>query len=117
MGVLDWLFGGNNTSNQRVSWYNERQANMKKIQQARERYANSQKEAYRKGGTTALGLSTGTDEDTGLPTSDTRGGVDEQAEFEDAENELREMGENLHADIEQYRRDKEDIISRYSKNE
>ena len=118
MGILDWLFGSNDTSSsQRSSIYYERQANLKKIQEARERWANSQKETYRKGGTTALGLSTGIDEATGLPTSDTRSGVDEQAEFEDAEFELREMGDELHIDIEQYRSDKEDIISRYSKNE
>jgi hypothetical protein len=78
MGLLGWLFGSNdNKSSQRASYYYERQANMKKINEARERWANTQKEMYRTGGTTALGLSTGVDEDTGIPLSDNRGGVDE----------------------------------------
>lgn len=118
MGLLGWLFGSNdNKSSQRASYYYERQANMKKINEARERWANSQKEAYRQGGTTALGLTVGMDEETGIPLSDTRSGVDEQAEFEDTENELRENEAMLKADIEQYKIDKADAISRYSNPE
>lgn len=119
MGILDWLFGSNdNKSSQRGPHYYERQAYMKKLQQARKRWADSQKEAYRTGGTRAIGLSAEIDGDTDLSTSDTSSGVDnEQEEFEDVVNELSETEEELHADIEQYRIDKEDIISRYSQNE
>ena len=88
-----------------------------KLEQARERWANTQKEMYRKGGTTALGLTVGMDEETGIPLSDTRGGVDEQAEFEDTENELRESEASLKAEIEQYKADKAEAISRYSNPE
>ena len=38
MGLLDWLFGSNdNKSSQRAPYYYERQENMKKTQEARER--------------------------------------------------------------------------------
>lgn len=114
MGLLGWLFGsGDNKSSQQASYYYERQANMKKIQEARERWAETQKEMYRTGGTTALGL-TYTDEETGIPLSDTRGGFDEEGEFREAESELRENEAQLKAEIEQYKVDKADAISRYS---
>ena len=113
MGLLDWLFGGNdNKSSQRASYYYERQENMEKIREARERWANTQKGMYRKGGTTALGLTTGID-------GDTDDGVDEQGqkEYEDTLNELTNERENLKEDIETYKADKADAINRYANPE
>ena len=84
------------------------------LEESRQRWADTQKELYRTGGTTALGLGVGVDDATGIPLADTRGGVDEQAEFEDAENELRDNEAMLKMDIEQYKVDKANAISRYS---
>ena len=70
------------------------------LEEARQRWANTQKELYRTGGTTALGLTVGMDEETGIPLSDTRGGVDEEGEFREAESELRDNEAMLRADIE-----------------
>lgn len=117
MGLLDWLFGGNdNKSSQRASYYYERQENIKKIQEARERWANTQKEMYRKGGTTALGLTTGIDGDSD---EDTGGGADkqEQEEYEDTVDGLINERENLKEDIEIYKADKADAINHYANPE
>lgn len=118
MGLLNWLFGSNdNKSSQRGPYYYERQENMEKIREARERWANTQKEMYRKGGTTALGLTTGIDGDS--IDGDTGDGVDkqEQEEYEDTLNELTDERENLKEDIEIYKTDKADAINRYANPE
>lgn len=117
MGLLGWLFGSNdNKSSQRASYYYERQENMKKIQEARERWANTQKEMYRKGGTTALGLTTGVDGDTN-DTDDGPDGADIKEEYEDTVDELTDESENIQEDIEIYKADKADAVNRYSNPE
>ena len=82
MGLLSWLFGGSDDSksSQRGPFYYSRLENMEKIREARERWGKTQKELYRKGGTTALGLTTGSDGDS--IDEDTDGGADEQEQEE-----------------------------------
>lgn len=110
MGLLSWLFGGNdNKSSQRASYYYERQENMKKIQEARERWANTQKEMYK---TTGLIMVPGADSG-----ASSAGSADDGAEFEDTADELTNESENLQEDIEIYKNDKVDAISHYANPE
>ena len=110
MGLLDWLFGGNdNKSSQRAPYYYERQKNMKEIQQSRERWANTQKEMYKTTGAIMV-----PEADSGASGA---GSADDEAEFEDAVNELTSESESLHADIETYKADKANAISRYANPE
>lgn len=110
MGLLGWLFGSNdNKSSQRASWYNERQANMKKIHEARERWANTQKEMYK---TTGVIMVPGADSG-----ASGAGSADDEAEFEDAVDELTGESENLQEEIETYKADKADAISHYANPE
>lgn len=107
MGLLGWLFGSNdNKSSQRAPYYYERQENMKKIQEARERWANTQTEMYK---TTGLIMVPGADSGAGS--------IDDEAEFEDTADELTNESENLQEDIETYKADKADAISHYANPE
>lgn len=110
MGLLDWLFGSNdNKSSQRAPHYYERQENMKKTQEARERWANTQKEMYE---TTGAIMVPGADSEvSGV------GSADDEAEFEDTVNELTDESEKILEDIETYKADKADAISRYANPE
>lgn len=108
MGLLGWLFGSNdNKSSQRASYYYERQENMKKNQEARERWANTQKEMYKTTG--LIMVPEGADSGT-----NGAGSIDDEAEFEDTANELTNESENLQKDIETYKADKADAISHYA---
>ena len=115
MGLLSWLFGGSDDSksSQRGPFYYSRLENMEKIREARERWGKTQKELYRKGGTTALGLTTGSDEDSIDEDTDSEADEQEQEEYEDTVNELIDERENLREDIETYKADKANAINHY----
>ena len=110
MGLLGQLFGGNdNTSSQRASYYYERQANMKKTQEARERWANTQKEMYKTTGAIMV-----PEADSGANDAES---VDDGAEFKDAMDELTNESANIQEDIEAYKADKANAISHYGNPE
>ena len=110
MGLLGWLFGSNdNKSSQRASYYYERQANMKKINEARERWGNTQKEMHK---TTGAIMVPGADGG-----ASSAGSADDGAKFEDAVDELTGESENLQEDIETYKADNADAISHYANPE
>lgn len=110
MGLLGWLFGSNdNKSSQRTSYYYERQENMRQIQETRERWANTQKEMYK---TTGAIMVPGADSGANDAES-----ADDGAKFENAVDELTDESENLQEDIEIYKADKVNAISRYANPE
>lgn len=110
MGLLDQLFGSNdNKSSQRASYYYERQENMRQIQEARDRWANTQKEMYK---TTGAIMVPGADSGANDAES-----ADDGAEYEDTVGKLTDESANLQEDIETYKADKADAISHYANPE
>lgn len=109
MGLLDWLFGGNdNKSSQRASYYYERQENMKKIQESRERWANTQKEMYKTTGTIMV---------PGAYSEASSAEDDDEAELDGTIDKLTNESENLQEDIKIYKADKANAISHYANPE
>ena len=110
MGLLDWLFGGNdNKSSQRASYYYERQENMKKIQEARERWANTQKEMYKTTGAIMVPVA--------YSKASSAKSDDDETKAEKIVDKLSDESENLQEDIKIYKADKANDISHYANPE
>ena len=75
------------------------------LEQARERWANTQKEMYK---TTGLIM---------VPGAYSVASSADETAFEDTADKLADKSENLQEDIETYKADKADAISRYSNPE
>lgn len=119
MGLLDFIMSGGMTKEARErrertdAYSREMKAHWAeyrpKLEQARERWANTQKEMYK-----TTGLIMVPEADSGVSGA---GSADDEAEFEDAMNELTGESENLQEDIETYKADKADAISHYANPE
>lgn len=120
MGFFGWIYDNflmSEEEEQRRARVAAREREMKahwaeyrpKLEEARERWANTQKEMYK---TTGLIMVPGADSGA----SDA-GSIDDRAEFEDTKDELTNESENLQEDIETYKADKADAISHYANPE
>lgn len=119
MGFFHWLFGieteeEKQKRTQRAPWYYTRQEYMKELQKSRERWAETQKELYRMGGTTALGLT-----ESAFSFEEEMAMMQEEAEeqAQEAQQEIEDLSAELANDIGVYERDKANAIEKYSNPE